>query len=163
MEQFHYLNLLFCTVLSNSVSIAKSLVRPNSQFTKNSVKLKNRECDDDEHSDMRLHDNDAIIVMELLGLDLDAKHMSSGALEGAHALLQEKESSVDELKQAFEVFDTNGDGFITATELMRVMNKLRLEEGMEIEDCERMIGAYDKDSDGKISFEDFKHLLEIAT
>ncbi|KAJ1689311.1 hypothetical protein LUZ63_013466 [Rhynchospora breviuscula] len=163
MEQFHYLSFLSCTLLSNFVRLAKHLVRLNSQFTKNSVEVKNRECDDDGHCDMYLHDNDAIIVMELLGLDLDTKHVSSGTLEGAHALLQEKESSVDELKQAFAVFDTNGDGFITARELMSVMNTLRFEEGMEIEDCERMIGAYDKDSDGKISFEDFKHLLEIAT
>jgi Ca2+-binding EF-hand superfamily protein len=112
---------------------------------------------------MYLHDTDAITVIEVLGLDTD--HMSSEALEveGAYVLLQEKESSLDELKQAFSVFDVNGNGFISAIELMSVMSKLRLEEGLEMEDFERMIGAYDKDFDGKINFEDFKLLLEDAT
>jgi Ca2+-binding EF-hand superfamily protein len=126
------------------------------------VKQSNKERDD-VCCDMYLHDTDAITVIEVLGLDTD--HMSSEALEveGAYVLLQEKESSLDELKQAFSVFDVNGDGFISAIELMSVMSKLRLEEGLEMEDFERMIGAYDKDFDGKINFEDFKLLLEDAT
>ncbi|KAF3327006.1 calcium-binding protein CML45 [Carex littledalei] len=158
MEQIHYLNRLFCCLLSYLVRLAKYFARKkNSQFTQDSVKFSNRECD------VYLHDNDVMTVMELLGLDTE--HICNGALEGAHVLdlLQEKESSFDELKQAFAVFDMNGDGFITAVELMSVMGKLRLEEGMEIKDCERMIGAYDKDGDGKINFQDFRHLLENAS
>jgi Ca2+-binding EF-hand superfamily protein len=137
-------------------------VTTNSRFIQNSAKHSNRECDV-VRSDMYLHDNDAVTVIELLGLDTE--HMSNEALEveGAYVLLQEKESSIDELKQAFAVFDVNGDGFISATELMSVMSKLRLEEGLEMEDFERMIGAYDKDFDGKINFQDFKLLLEDST
>lgn len=161
MEQIHYLNRLFCCLLSYLMRLTKYFVRKNSLFTQNSVKFSNRECDDDAQCDVDLHDNDVITVMELLGLDTE--HICNGALEGARVLLQEKESSFDELKQAFEVFDMNGDGFISAVELMSVMSKLRFEEGMKIKDCERMIGAFDKDGDGKINFEDFRHLLENAT
>lgn len=164
MEQIHYLSQIFFYLFSYLVRLTKHFVTANSQFTQDSAKLSNREYCVDALPDMYLHDDDAVTVMALLGLGTEQVcGDSSLEVEGAYDLLQEKESSLDELKQAFAVFDVNGDGFISAMELMSVMSKLRLEEGLEIEDCQRMIGAYDKDCDGKINFEDFRHLLEDST
>ncbi|KAA0034364.1 uncharacterized protein E6C27_scaffold65G003690 [Cucumis melo var. makuwa] len=48
-------------------------------------------------------------------------------------------ASAAEVKQAFDVFDVNGDGFIDVEELQRVMCVLRFKEVEGIENCEKMI------------------------
>ncbi|KAG0450986.1 hypothetical protein HPP92_026457 [Vanilla planifolia] len=59
-------------------------------------------------------------------------------------------------------FDRNEDGFITAEEVWNVMRRLGFEEGRRLEDCERMIRAFDEDGDGKISFLEFRRMMENA-
>ncbi|XP_010921565.1 uncharacterized protein [Elaeis guineensis] len=83
-------------------------------------------------------------------------------MDEAYILLEEKEADLEELKEAFAVFDENGDGLISAKELRSVMQKLGFEEGKELEDCRKMLRAYDEDGDGKINFKEFKKLLEFA-
>ncbi|XP_072983394.1 probable calcium-binding protein CML43 [Typha latifolia] len=110
-----------------------------------------------------LHAHDAEEVMEALGLrsakglDQRSKHMDE-----AYALMEEKEASEEELEEAFQVFDGDGDGLISAVDLRSVMRRLRHEEGMRLEDCKRMISAYDQDGDGKINRKEFRNLLEHA-
>ncbi|RWW40707.1 hypothetical protein BHE74_00053857 [Ensete ventricosum] len=83
-------------------------------------------------------------------------------VEQVDALLEEKKASLEELKEAFCVFDRNEDGFISPGELWCVMRRLGLREGLKLEDCERMIRAFDDDGDGRISFTEFTRLLENA-
>lgn len=58
-----------------------------------------------------------------------------------------------EIRQAFNVFDRNGDGFITADELRYAM--LNLGEPLTDEEVEEMIREADLDGDGKINYEEF--------
>lgn len=74
--------------------------------------------------------------------------------------LFEEEPSLKEVKEAFDVFDENQDGFIDASELQRVLCKLGLEEGSQVKDCARMIKAFDEDDDGKIDFNEFVKLVD---
>ncbi|KAL8044085.1 hypothetical protein ABFS82_08G024300 [Erythranthe guttata] len=75
---------------------------------------------------------------------------------------EERKPRLDEVKEAFDVFDYNKDGFIDANELQRILCALRLDEGSEIENCTRMIGAFDENGDGFIDFDEFVKFMEIS-
>ncbi|KAF9612442.1 hypothetical protein IFM89_000190 [Coptis chinensis] len=53
------------------------------------------------------------------------------------------------LQCAFTVFDENGDGFIEALEVKRVLECLGLANGCDIEEFEKMVEAVDLNFDGK--------------
>nr|GMD22837.1 probable calcium-binding protein CML45 [Ipomoea batatas]GME08157.1 probable calcium-binding protein CML45 [Ipomoea batatas] len=58
-----------------------------------------------------------------------------------------------------EESERNGDGFIEACELQRVLACLGLEEGCGLEDCKRMIWAFDENGDGVIDLGEFAKLM----
>ncbi|PAN32109.1 hypothetical protein GQ55_5G467700 [Panicum hallii var. hallii] len=62
-----------------------------------------------------------------------------------------------ELRAAFDVYDVNGDGRITAAELGKVLAQIG--EGCGAEECERMIASVDVDGDGCVGFEEFKKMM----
>ncbi|XWS44319.1 hypothetical protein CRYUN_Cryun15aG0034900 [Craigia yunnanensis] len=72
----------------------------------------------------------------------------------------EEEPSLEEVKQAFDVFDVNKDGFIDAEELQRVLCILGLKEGLKLENCNKMIKTFDKDGNGRIDFQGFVKFME---
>ncbi|KAK8711083.1 hypothetical protein V6N13_146383 [Hibiscus sabdariffa] len=91
--------------------------------------------------------------------------LESGALNesfGSDELsrLFEEEPSLEELKEAFDVFDVNKDGFIDAQELQRVLCILGLKEALKIENCNKMINNFDVNRDGRIGFQEFVKLME---
>jgi len=59
----------------------------------------------------------------------------------------------DEIREAFKVFDSDGNGFINRQELRYVM--LNLGENMEEEEIECLIDEIDQDGDGQINYEEF--------
>lgn len=65
---------------------------------------------------------------------------------------------VDEMEEAFAVFDVDKDGYITKSELRQVMN--RLGESLTDEQLDAMIREADTDGDGKIDIKDFKSLMD---
>ncbi|GKV38630.1 hypothetical protein SLEP1_g55523 [Rubroshorea leprosula] len=74
-----------------------------------------------------------------------------------------KESSSNEnqeLKQAFDMYDLDGDGVITANELHSVLRKLGGK--CTLSDCKKMISQVDKNGDGKVNFEEFKKMMNNA-
>ncbi|WZZ74309.1 hypothetical protein YC2023_085679 [Brassica napus] len=117
--------------------------------------ITNIEEQEEEDEDDYLSREDAEMVMRSLGLSADqesdelqerysSKEMSS--------LFEEKEASLEEVKQAFDVFDENRDGFIDATELQRVLTILGFKEGSYLENCSVMIRSLDGNKDGRIDF-----------
>ncbi|GLJ13341.1 hypothetical protein SUGI_0210440 [Cryptomeria japonica] len=67
------------------------------------------------------------------------------------------------LMEAFKVYDLNEDGYISSSELQRVLSNLGLIERAEncLEDCQRMIRRYDENLDGLIDFSEFKNMMTI--
>uniref|UniRef100_A0A0E0K249 EF-hand domain-containing protein n=1 Tax=Oryza punctata TaxID=4537 RepID=A0A0E0K249_ORYPU len=63
------------------------------------------------------------------------------------------------MREAFDVFDRNGDGFITVDELGAVLASLGIKQGRTTEDCGRMIGQVDRDGDGRVDFLEFKQMM----
>ncbi|KAJ8648489.1 hypothetical protein MRB53_001512 [Persea americana] len=62
-----------------------------------------------------------------------------------------------EIRDAFEMYDQNKDGKISAKELHRVLKSLG--ERCSVEDCSRMIRSVDSDGDGSVNFEEFKEMM----
>ncbi|XP_059296771.1 calcium-binding protein CAST-like [Lycium ferocissimum] len=73
---------------------------------------------------------------------------------------QDPAQDESDLKEAFDVFDENGDGFISAKELQVVLEKLGLPEGSEIDRVEMMISSVDQDHDGRVDFFEFKDMMQ---
>ncbi|XP_072033633.1 neo-calmodulin-like [Amphiura filiformis] len=63
----------------------------------------------------------------------------------------------EELKEAFRVFDKDGDGFISSKELRHVLANLgeNLSEG----ECLEIIHEIDEDGDGQVSFPEFVKMV----
>lgn len=64
-----------------------------------------------------------------------------------------RRSVCEELKDAFNVFDRNGDGYITHEEMKRVLDEF--EENLSDKDVAEMIKEADQDGDGKINYQEF--------
>ncbi|XWS32884.1 hypothetical protein CRYUN_Cryun22dG0028900 [Craigia yunnanensis] len=101
-------------------------------------------------------------LMENLGLfcSRESKELNESFGSDELSRLFEEEPSLEDVKQAFDVFDVNKDGFIDAEELQRVLWILGLKEGLKLENCNKMIKTFDKDGDGRIDFQEFVKFLE---
>ncbi len=67
------------------------------------------------------------------------------------------ENRLKEYRHAFELFDKDNDGWITATELSQVMRSLNQEPSNR--EIEEMIAEVDIDGNGRIDFEEFVILM----
>ncbi|TKY74220.1 calcium-binding protein CML44 [Spatholobus suberectus] len=72
---------------------------------------------------------------------------------------QELES---DLAKTFNVFDLDGDGFITSQELESVLKRLGLWDETNGKDCRSMIRFYDTNLDGRLDFQEFKTMMLLT-
>ncbi|KAI3717003.1 hypothetical protein L1987_68296 [Smallanthus sonchifolius] len=76
-------------------------------------------------------------------------------------MFEEEQPRLDEVKEAFYVFDENKDGYIDARELQRVLCALGLTgKADNMEDCKKMIRVFDSNNDGRIDFDEFVKFME---
>ncbi|KAL6903614.1 hypothetical protein ACP4OV_004427 [Aristida adscensionis] len=68
----------------------------------------------------------------------------------------------EDMREAFRVFDANGDGYITVEELGAVLASLGLKQGRTAEECRRMIGRVDRDGDGRVDFHEFVQMMRAG-
>ncbi|GAV61710.1 EF_hand_5 domain-containing protein [Cephalotus follicularis] len=120
-------------------------------------------CVNEKKDDANLYRHEVEMLMGKLGLFCSPESeelpqfLGSNELSG---LFEEKEPSLEEVKEAFDVFDENRDGFIDARELQRVLCILGCKEGSVLENCNRMIKTFDQNGDGRIGFNEFVKLME---
>lgn len=118
----------------------------------------------DARGDRELRGEDVETVMERMGMSFGPednntvkRFMNS---DDFSAIFEEDEPSLEEVKEAFCVFDENCDGFIDAAELQRVLCKLGFREGVDLESCQKMIIAHDQNQDGRVDFHEFVMFME---
>jgi calcium-binding protein CML len=63
-----------------------------------------------------------------------------------------------ELRDAFDLYDLDKNGLISAGELHAVLK--RLGEKCTLVDCSKMISAVDVDGDAHVNFEEFKNMMK---
>ncbi|KAI9168953.1 hypothetical protein LWI28_004432 [Acer negundo] len=119
------------------------------------------EPDDDE---IKLSNGDIEFVMGRLGFTNDHSEFEGDDVFGEKELtklFEEKEPSLEEVKQAFDVFDVNKDGFIDETELQRVLCRLGLISSSDQNShVIEMIRAVDANGDARIDFDEFVTFMD---
>lgn len=68
------------------------------------------------------------------------------------------ETDHEVLMDAFCIFDTDNNGFISAEELHRVLSSLGC-DNCSLSECRRMVHGVDKNGDGFVDFEEFKLMM----
>ncbi|KAI9322862.1 hypothetical protein BX666DRAFT_2023292 [Dichotomocladium elegans] len=76
-------------------------------------------------------------------------------LSNPHRLTKKQQ----ELKEAFDAFDTDGSGCINAEELMTMMKQLG--DGITLDEAQKMIAEADSDKSGGIDFAEFSRMMGI--
>ncbi|XVF43134.1 hypothetical protein PTKIN_Ptkin02bG0016100 [Pterospermum kingtungense] len=110
-----------------------------------------------------LSEGDIKVVMERLGIAYELESNKLMVEADLGETFDEEEPSLEEIKEAFDVFDENKDGFIDAIELQRVLSCLGVEERLvQLEECRRMIKVADEDEDGRIDFNEFLKFMETC-
>ncbi|KAJ1407195.1 EF-Hand 1, calcium-binding site [Sesbania bispinosa] len=97
--------------------------------------------------------------------DFVALHESLGDTYFGFEEKEEEETETQEesdLREAFKVFDENGDGYISAHELQVVLGKLGLVEGNLIDNVQKMIVSVDTNHDGRVDFGEFKDMMHAT-
>lgn len=69
----------------------------------------------------------------------------------------DRATCLEDLKNAFQVFDLDRNGSISADELYQVLKGMG--DGSTREDCKNMITSVDRNGDGLINFEEFKTMM----
>ncbi|BFZ11794.1 hypothetical protein BsWGS_14833 [Bradybaena similaris] len=71
--------------------------------------------------------------------------------------MKTEEQEAEEVRAAFKIFDANGDGFITAAELRRIVTSMG--ERLTEEEADAMIKKADQNGDGRINYEEFAQII----
>jgi calcium-binding protein CML len=81
-------------------------------------------------------------------------------LEDLIALMEEggEEQKLKDLREAFEMYDSEKCGFITPKSLRRMLKKIG--ESKSIDECKAMIKHFDLNGDGLLSFDEFTVMMQ---
>jgi len=101
-------------------------------------------------------------VLEVFDTDHDGEIQFSEFLHNL-AIFNQREKREEKLKFAFNIYDIDRDGYISNGELFMVLKKMvgnNLTEVQLQQIVDKTIIEADKDGDGKVSFDEFKGILD---
>ncbi|KAL2328860.1 hypothetical protein Fmac_022287 [Flemingia macrophylla] len=77
------------------------------------------------------------------------------------SIMEERDVDEEEdMREAFNVFDQNRDGFITVEELRTVLASLGLRHAATLDGCKKMITKVDVDGDGRVNYKEFTQMMK---
>jgi len=120
--------------------------------------IERRKKDQDDKT--ALTQEDIKTVMIRIGFNLDQENSMAIGNVSIPRIFDDDEPSLQEVREAFLVFDHNNDGYFDASDLQRVLKSLGLGEGVGMDDCEQMIAKYDMNKDRRIDVSEFTKVLE---
>ncbi|XVF54331.1 hypothetical protein PTKIN_Ptkin05aG0172600 [Pterospermum kingtungense] len=121
------------------------------------IKLPRDQTDETNHGNLSLSD-----VKKVIQQETSCGYEENLAADKIGGLFEEEGPSLEEVKEAFDVFDENKDGFIDAKELWHVLVSLGFSTEVSEEDCKRMINGFDDDFDGRIDLTEFMKVMETS-
>ncbi|KAK8962023.1 putative calcium-binding protein CML19 [Platanthera guangdongensis] len=92
----------------------------------------------------------------LLPLDQLVARLEEEAATMADSVGEEAER---DLREAFRVYENDGEGCITPTSLKRMLSRLGMP--MEMDQCRTMICRFDINGDGVLCFDEFKFMMQM--
>uniref|UniRef100_A0A0D3DYT7 EF-hand domain-containing protein n=1 Tax=Brassica oleracea var. oleracea TaxID=109376 RepID=A0A0D3DYT7_BRAOL len=108
----------------------------------------------DKNGDGSITNKELSETLRSLGIHISDKELTYveefGELYKSIMIQDEDEIGDEDMKEAFNVFDQNGDGFITVDELKTVLSSLGLKQGKTLEECRKMIMQVEVDGDGRL-------------
>ncbi|XP_027356727.1 calmodulin-like protein 2 [Abrus precatorius] len=125
-------------------------------------------------SNGRIKKENAKKVVEKLGLiygceeekPISGFELSEGSLQDDEVPVEEVLGELEDmskrselLREAFKIFDEDGDGYIDAMELKRVLDCLGLDKGWDMNTIEKMVKVVDLNFDGKVDFGEFELMM----
>ncbi|KAK9057830.1 hypothetical protein SSX86_022668 [Deinandra increscens subsp. villosa] len=105
--------------------------------------------------------NDGLTYEDFVKLHRSINDLFFGVEGVEEAELCKEERDEADLTEAFKVFDENGDGFISAVELQKVLGKLGFTEANEMGRVKMMISSVDLNHDGRVDFSEFKDMMRV--
>ncbi|KAE8694895.1 Calmodulin-like protein 5 [Hibiscus syriacus] len=114
-----------------------------------------------ENMGVSISDTDLVQMIERFDVNGDMCIDINEFTELYQSIMENKDEEKD-MKEAFNVFDQNGDGYISVDELKSVLDALGLKQGKAMEDCKRMITKVDTDGDGRVNFMEFKQMMKAG-
>jgi len=145
-----------CNCNCNHSSAEKVTQTPVITTDKEEIERRNKDQDDEKE----LTQEDIKTVMRNIGINLDQENSMAIGNDSIPRIFDEDEPSLQEVWQAFLVFDHNNNGYFDALDLQRVLKSLGLGEGVGMDECEQMIAKYDTNKDGRIDVAEFTKVLE---
>ncbi|TYG91951.1 hypothetical protein ES288_A12G304300v1 [Gossypium darwinii] len=99
-------------------------------------------------------------VMEDIDSDLDG-YINFSEFSTFWSTSSDAVNAASELREAFDLYDQNKNGLISATELHQVLNRLGM--ACSADDCVGMIKSVDSDGDGHVNFEEFRKMMNASS
>ncbi|KAL2893077.1 putative calcium-binding protein CML27 [Bienertia sinuspersici] len=96
-------------------------------------------------------------MMTEMDLDRDSYISLEEFAEFCSKKVEGDENGSQELRDAFDMYDQDKNGFISANELHLILN--RLGEHCSVQDCSKMIESVDSNGDGYVSFDEFRKMM----
>ena len=123
-------------------------------------KITKKELSDSlENLGIFIPDKELVQMIEKIDVNKDG-YVDMEEFGALYQTIMDERDEEEDMREAFNVFDQNGDGFITVDELRSVLQSLGLKQGRTLEDCKRMIKMVDVDGDGMVNYKEFRQMMK---
>lgn len=112
-----------------------------------------------ENMGILIPDKELSLMIEKIDVNLDGC-VDIDEFGNLYQNIVDERHEEEDMREAFDVFDRDRDGFISVDELKYVLGSLGLKQGGGVEDCKKMIMKVDADGDGLVDFKEFQMMMK---